>query len=115
MKKYWTTIRDYLLIISSSLIQAVSLRLFFIPANRIDRKTSNADVEKFLNPFLNQSKDVEIVTLNSSFRNTFFVNRFNSHFGFDYSYQQTKNKSLLVSGSEERSQLLANSLQAVFF
>lgn len=72
-------------------------------AYRIDRKTSNADVEKFLNPFLNQSKDVEIVTLNSSFRNTFFVNRFNSHFGFDYSYQQTKNKSLLVSGSEERS------------
>ena len=34
MKKYWHIIRDYLLIIGSSLIQAVSLRLFFIPANR---------------------------------------------------------------------------------
>ncbi len=33
MKKYWPTVRDYLLIILSSLIQAVSLRLFFIPAN----------------------------------------------------------------------------------
>jgi uncharacterized membrane-anchored protein YitT (DUF2179 family) len=33
MKKYWRVIRDYLLIILSSLIQAVSLRLFFIPAN----------------------------------------------------------------------------------
>ena len=33
MKKYFPTIRDYLLIIASSLIQAVSLRLFFIPAN----------------------------------------------------------------------------------
>ena len=33
MKKYIPTIRDYLLIITSSLIQAVSLRLFFIPAN----------------------------------------------------------------------------------
>ncbi|MBL8061799.1 MAG: YitT family protein [Anaerolineales bacterium] len=33
MKKYFSTIRDYLLIITSSLIQAVSLRLFFIPAN----------------------------------------------------------------------------------
>ena len=33
MKKYWPSIRDYLLIISSSLIQAVSLRLFFIPAD----------------------------------------------------------------------------------
>lgn len=33
MKRYWRVIRDYLLIILSSLIQAVSLRLFFIPAN----------------------------------------------------------------------------------
>jgi uncharacterized membrane-anchored protein YitT (DUF2179 family) len=33
MKKYWPTFLDYLLIILSSLIQAVSLRLFFIPAN----------------------------------------------------------------------------------
>ena len=33
MKKYFPTIRDYLLIIVSSLLQAVSLRLFFIPAN----------------------------------------------------------------------------------
>lgn len=33
MKKYFPTIRDYTLIILSSLIQAVSLRLFFIPAN----------------------------------------------------------------------------------
>ena len=33
MKKYFPTIRDYLFIITSSLIQAVSLRLFFIPAN----------------------------------------------------------------------------------
>ena len=33
MKKYYPIIRDYLLIIASSLLQAVSLRLFFIPAN----------------------------------------------------------------------------------
>jgi len=33
MKKYYPAIRDYLLIIISSLIQAISLRLFFIPAN----------------------------------------------------------------------------------
>lgn len=33
MKKYLPTIRDYLLILFSSLIQAASLRLFFIPAN----------------------------------------------------------------------------------
>ena len=33
MKKYWPTIRDYFLIIAAALIQALSLRLFFIPAN----------------------------------------------------------------------------------
>lgn len=33
MKQYWPIARDYMLIIFSSLIQAVSLRLFFIPAN----------------------------------------------------------------------------------
>lgn len=33
MKKYWPTIRDYVLIVVAALIQALSLRLFFIPAN----------------------------------------------------------------------------------
>ncbi|NOH04765.1 MAG: YitT family protein [Chloroflexi bacterium] len=33
MKKYLPSIWDYLLIVASSLIQAISLRLFFIPAN----------------------------------------------------------------------------------
>ncbi len=33
MKKYWSTIRDYVLIIIATLIQAFSLRLFFVPAN----------------------------------------------------------------------------------
>jgi uncharacterized membrane-anchored protein YitT (DUF2179 family) len=33
MKKYWPTILDYFLIIAAALIQALSLRLFFVPAN----------------------------------------------------------------------------------
>src|SRR5512146_209878 len=33
MKKYWSTLRDYLLILVATLIQAISLRLFFVPAN----------------------------------------------------------------------------------
>jgi len=33
MKKYWINSRDYLLIVFASLIQAVSLRVFFVPAN----------------------------------------------------------------------------------
>jgi uncharacterized membrane-anchored protein YitT (DUF2179 family) len=33
VKKYWPTIRDYFLIIPAALIQALSLRLFFVPVN----------------------------------------------------------------------------------
>ncbi|MBK7453579.1 MAG: YitT family protein [Anaerolineales bacterium] len=33
MKKYWPNIKDYLLIALASLIQAASLRIFFVPAN----------------------------------------------------------------------------------
>ena len=33
MRKYWPTIRDYFLIILAALIQALSLRLFFVPAD----------------------------------------------------------------------------------
>jgi uncharacterized membrane-anchored protein YitT (DUF2179 family) len=33
MKKYWRTILDYFLILIAALIQALSLRLFFVPAN----------------------------------------------------------------------------------
>jgi len=33
MKQYWPNTRDYLIIALSSLIQAVSLRIFFVPAN----------------------------------------------------------------------------------
>ena len=51
MKKYWTTIRDYLLIISSSLIQAVSLRLFFIPANLASGGVSG--IAQLINHFTN--------------------------------------------------------------
>ncbi len=32
MKKYWPTIRDYLLILIATFIQALALRLFFVPA-----------------------------------------------------------------------------------
>jgi uncharacterized membrane-anchored protein YitT (DUF2179 family) len=33
MKKYWPRIRDYFLIILAALLQALSLRFFFVPAN----------------------------------------------------------------------------------
>jgi uncharacterized membrane-anchored protein YitT (DUF2179 family) len=33
MKKYWPIVRDYILIVLAALIQALSLRLFFVPAD----------------------------------------------------------------------------------
>src|SRR5690242_21804161 len=33
MKKYWPIVLDYFLIVIAALIQALSLRLFFVPAN----------------------------------------------------------------------------------
>jgi uncharacterized membrane-anchored protein YitT (DUF2179 family) len=51
MKKYWPTIRDYSLIILSSLIQAVSLRLFFIPANLASGGVSG--IAQLVNHFTN--------------------------------------------------------------
>jgi uncharacterized membrane-anchored protein YitT (DUF2179 family) len=33
MKKYWPTLRDYALLVAGSLVQALGLRLFLVPAN----------------------------------------------------------------------------------
>ncbi len=33
MKKYWPTLRDFALIVFGTLVQAVALRIFFVPAN----------------------------------------------------------------------------------
>ena len=33
MNKYWVNSRDYFLIVFGALIQAISLRIFFVPAN----------------------------------------------------------------------------------
>ena len=77
-------------------------------AYRVDRKTNSRDAEKFLNPFLRETKDTTLVTLNTSLRNTFYFNRFNPNFGMDYTYQDNRNKSLLVNGSEARSNISHN-------
>ncbi|MBV6391291.1 MAG: hypothetical protein KPEEDBHJ_00499 [Anaerolineales bacterium] len=51
MKKYLPTVRDYLLIIFSSLIQAASLQLFFIPADLASGGVSG--VSQLINRFTN--------------------------------------------------------------
>lgn len=71
-------------------------------AYRVDRKTSNTDVMHAYNPFLHQTFDSTLVTLNSTIRNTFFFNQLGAVFGADVTWQDTRNKSLLTNGFDSR-------------
>jgi len=74
---------------------------------RVDRKSTNDNLEIAYNPFLgliNDSllSDSTIKTLNSSFRNTLTINQQSSVFGIDLSYQDNQNKVLNVNGIDSR-------------
>lgn len=79
-------------------------------AYRIDRKSTENDgstslttgLVKAYNPFLAETNDSSLITLNSSFRNTLFINQLNSVFGLDLTYQDVRNKILLVNGFDTR-------------
>lgn len=71
-------------------------------AYRIDRKTTDSDVAKAYNPFLAETKDSLLATLNSSFRNTLFINQLSPVFGMELTYQDVRNKALLVNGFDTR-------------
>lgn len=70
-------------------------------AYRIDRKSTDSILSKSYNPFLS-SFDSTNVTLNSSFRNTLFINQFGSVFALDLTYQDLKNIALLTNGIDTR-------------
>lgn len=69
---------------------------------RIDRKSMDSDLANAYNPFLTESNDSTLVTLNSSFRNTLFINQLSSLAGLDLTYQDVRNKVLLVNGFDSR-------------
>lgn len=77
-------------------------------AYRVDRKSTDNILERAYNPFIQIPNDTSLAifktlaTLNSSFRNTLFINQLSPEFGIDLSYQEVKNKSLLTNGYEER-------------
>ncbi|MFZ5554716.1 MAG: hypothetical protein ACOZCO_16495 [Bacteroidota bacterium] len=71
-------------------------------ALRIDRKTNNEDVLDRYNPFTEKISDTSLISVNSSIRNTFFINRTGQKFGADYTYQKTQSKSLLTNGFDSR-------------
>lgn len=69
---------------------------------RIDRKSNESDISKAYNPFLAETNDSTLMTLNSLFRNTLFINQLSPVFGLDITFQDVRNKSLLVNGFEAR-------------
>ncbi|MES2835902.1 MAG: hypothetical protein V4667_00135 [Bacteroidota bacterium] len=77
-------------------------RFYNQTAYRIDRKTNNTLLSENYNPFNNDSLTTNLVSLNSSLRNTFFFNRSNTKFGADYTYQNLSNRIQLTNGFETR-------------
>ncbi len=72
---------------------------------RIDRKTQRDNLLAAFDPFFSTVSDSTLVTLSSSFRNTFFFNRSSSTVGADYTYAQTRSKVYLANGFETRTNL----------
>jgi hypothetical protein len=72
-------------------------------AYRIDKKTTEQDLTRAYNPFkIDSLSNANLVSLNSSFRNTLFFNQLNTVFGVEITYQNVQNKILLVNGIDTR-------------
>lgn len=69
---------------------------------RIQRKTNYFEGVNAFNPFVTQINDTNLISTNSNVRNTIFFNRTNSIFGADYTFQDTRSKTLLANGFDSR-------------
>lgn len=70
---------------------------------RVERKTQ--EEENIYNPFDTRVSDSSLITINSSFANTFYFNRLDPVFGMEFFYLNSKGKNLLTNGFESRSRL----------
>ena len=71
-------------------------------AYRIDRKTGSKENDARFNPLPNAGLDTSLVSLNTSLRNTVYLNRTHPIFGVEWTYQDIKGKTLLTNGFESR-------------
>lgn len=70
---------------------------------RTQRKTNEStDLADRLNPLPSEISDTSLISINSSLRNTFYFNRNHPKFGADITYQDIRNRSLLINGFEAR-------------
>ncbi|HEY0029262.1 MAG TPA: hypothetical protein VGC65_00775 [Bacteroidia bacterium] len=117
--KIYTPTSDYIKVYSNQFSQVLTIKPAVIWNNkkgfrkfvsrfadqasyRADRKSIEDDLLKAYNPFLAETADSTLVTVNSSFRNTLFINQLSSVFGLDLTYQDARNKALLVNGFDSR-------------
>ncbi|RYM32413.1 hypothetical protein ERX46_14140 [Brumimicrobium glaciale] len=68
---------------------------------RVNRKMSNQSTRTY-NPFDRKIADTNLISFNSTIRNTVFFNRTNPVFAADYTYSETGSKTLLASGFDAR-------------
>ena len=73
-------------------------------AYQVNRKTNNED--DLYNPFLRSVEDSNLIVINSSFINTFYINRTNPVFGIDVNYRENNSKTLLTNGFDTRQNVL---------
>lgn len=71
-------------------------------AYRIERKTTLSDILNALNPFASEVNSTDLVSLNSSARNTFYFNRTDPVYSIDFNWQDVRNKTLMVNGYDSR-------------
>lgn len=73
-------------------------------AYRVERKTNREEELERFNPFSAAIQDSNLISINSSFRNTLFFNRTGKTFGVEHTFQRLSNKSLQSNGFEGRAQ-----------
>ncbi|MBA3706886.1 MAG: hypothetical protein H0W84_13595, partial [Bacteroidetes bacterium] len=121
--KVYTPTNDYIKTFSNQFSQSLMIKPSALWANekgvkkfisrfanqlayRVDKKTIEDDLLKAYNPFVSEKSDSTfdstLVTLNSSFRNTLSVNQLSPTVGLDLTYQDVRNKVLLVNGFDSR-------------
>lgn len=116
--KVYTPTNDYVKIFSNQFSQTLMLKPYAIWANkkgirkfislfanqasyRVDRKSTDSDFKKAYNPFLTETNTTTLASLNSSFRNTLFINQLSPVFSVDLNYQDVRTKTLLVNGFDQ--------------
>ncbi len=69
---------------------------------RLSRKTNFFDGISSFNPFVQEIRDTSLLATASNIRNTFFFNRTSTVFGAEYSYQDSRGKTLLANGFDSK-------------